>query len=265
MSTTRITDNDYADVALYDKVNMIANEIDNEVSKKANSSNTVTTDTAQTITAVKTFTQDIKRTIDLDVTTAPASNTYKVPFQVLNSDGTLRYFEQISHLTNGALRQTCGLQRTINGTKIGTGTILEVDANGNKSVLIDVTPATTSNNQQIATTAWVNTFCKTTNKIVTEWSGNNSNSWYRKWSNGFIEQGGIVTGSVSGNNYNVSKTFYKPFTSMPCLTVTYLSTQGSGYNITKSVTKTGFSFTATSTANNYQNNSNGVAYYACGF
>jgi hypothetical protein len=139
MSTTRITDNDYADVALYDKVNAIANEIDNEVSKKANSSNTVTTDTEQTINARKTFNQkldvkgDIIRTIGIDPSTTPTSNIYLVPWTVDNSNQSVRAYQQVAYFTSGVLQNTLGLRRTVNGTNIFNGIDLKIDANGNIS------------------------------------------------------------------------------------------------------------------------------------
>lgn len=156
MSTTRITDNDYADVALYDKVNMIANEIDNEVSKKANSSNTVTTDTTQTINGLKTFTNDIKRIVDIDVTTAPTSIKYILPFTVDNADQSLRAYQQLKQETNGKITYTIGLRRNVNGENKFNVIDLETDASGNTAVKV-LNPPTSSNGQNIATTAWVNT------------------------------------------------------------------------------------------------------------
>lgn len=222
------------------------------------------------ITGNKNFTKglttqgDIQRTINIDISTTPDSNTYIVPFAVNNGDESLKAYQQIAYYPNGTLQNTIGLRRNINGTNIFNTIDLGIDSAGNRTAYI-TTPEATSNGLNIATTAWVNTFCKTTNKIVTEWSGNNANSWYRKWSNGFIEQGGIITGTISGNNYTVSKTFYKPFTSIPCLTVNFLSTQGNGYNSMRSLSATAFSFATLSAGNNYQANSNGVAWYACGF
>lgn len=375
MSTTRITDNDYADVALYDKVNAIANEIDNEVSKKANSSNTVTTNTAQTITSKKTFTDtiihnaqrdstvtpstyieriilqtndsngllntslrtgyradgtidtllytgrdgtnkafviritsdgrctmlgqtpldsakgvemttaawvntklgnyvplsganitgDLIRKIDIDPSQFPTSNTYLVPWVVENSDQSVRAYQQIAYFTGGIIQNTFGLRRKVNGANIFNGIDVQIDKDGNKAVNV-MSPPTNSNSGNIATTSWVNTFCKSTNKIVESWSGSKSDSWYRKWSNGFIEQGGIVSsGTTNGVWLNFSKTFYQPFTQTPSIFVNYLATQGEGYNCMKSLSTTAFSFGSRSTANNYHQNSMGISFYACGF
>lgn len=157
MSTTRITDNDYADVALYDKVNAIADEIDSELNGKANSSNVVTTDTAQTITAVKTFTADIKRIVDIDVKTTPDGNVYILPFTVDNEDQSLIAYQQIAHLRTGTLQNTIGLRRNINGKIIFNTIDLGIDSAGNKTAYI-TTPESTSNGLNIATTNFVNNF-----------------------------------------------------------------------------------------------------------
>ena len=227
--------------------------------------NFVTLNTVQTINAVKTFTADIIRNINIDVTTSPTNSIYILPFVTQTSTQSLRAYQQIAYFTNGTITNSYGLRRTVNGSNILNSIEIAIDSNGNKSVNV-VTPETTSNSKNIATTEWVNTFCKQTNHVVTEWSGNNSDNWYRKWPNGWIEQGGIISsGTADGNWINFSKTFYKPFTQTPSVFVNFLATQGEGYNCMKSLSATAFSFGARSTANNYHQNSKGITFYACGF
>lgn len=139
MSTTRITDNDYADVALYDKVNAIANEIDNEVSKKANSSNTVTTDTTQTITAEKTFnrinlTGDLVRTVDVDVNTNPEKSLYIVPVVTQNKDLSVRGFQQLAYHPDGSAIHSFGLRRTVNGSNVFSSVECRINKDGTNYV-----------------------------------------------------------------------------------------------------------------------------------
>lgn len=204
MSTTRITDNDYADVALYDKVNMIANEIDNEVSKKANSSNTVTTDTTQTITGGKTFTSDIKRIVDIDVTTAPTSTKYVIPFTVDNADQSLRAYQQVKQETNGKITYTLGLRRNVNGENKFNVIDLETDATGNTAVKV-LNPPTSSNGQNVATTTWVrNQLSSSGNGLATFSKTQNG---YYKFTNGLIIQWGY---EASGEG--VAITLPTPFT-----------------------------------------------------
>lgn len=226
--------------------------------------NFVSLNTNQTITGTKTLMADVIRKITCDPSTIPDSNLYIIPFSVENADKSLRTYQQVSYNTLGTAQNAYGLIRTVNGENIYNTITMGIDINGDSFINV-LTPNSNSNNTNIATTSWVNTFCKSTNKIVESWSGNNSTSWYRKWSNGFIEQGGIVSATVNGSSCSITKTFYKPFTQSPCIITNYLSTQGIGYHTTKNVSSTGFTFTATSVNDNYQNNSNGITYYACGF
>ncbi len=63
------------------------------------------------------------------------------------------------------------------------------------------TADTNSNNTLVANTSWVNTFCKVSNKTVVA-TYRNGNSWYRKWSDGWIEQGG--TGPTGKGTHTIT-------------------------------------------------------------
>ena len=137
MSTTRITDNDYADVALYDKVNTIANEIDNELDGKANASNTVTTDTNQTISSQKSFNGrvnlngDVVKNVTLNVNENPSKNQYILPFVTENGDQSIRAYQQLAYYTDGSAIHTFGLRRTVNGSNVFSSIDARIDKNGN--------------------------------------------------------------------------------------------------------------------------------------
>lgn len=265
MSTTRITDNDYADVALYDKVNTIANEIDNEVSKKANSSNTVTTDTAQTINARKTFNQrldvkaDIIRSIDIDPSTTPTSNIYLVPWTVDNSNQSVRAYQQVAYFTSGVLQNTLGLRRTVNGTNIFNGIDLQIDKDGNKSINV-VTPPTTSNSANIATTAFVKSVLSSSgNGLATLISNANGNAI--KFSNGLIMQWGSFT--QTGNNVITLPTAFSSSNYSISFCYIYDTTNdGTAANVTDMSIR---SKTSTSFTSNYVNRNKTKMWIAIGY
>ena len=210
-----------------------------------------------------TTTGDIVRTINIDVTTSPTNAIYILPWKIGNSEQSILAYQQIAYFTNGSITNSYGLRRTVNGSNILNSIEIEIDSNGNRSVNV-VTPETTSNGQNIATTAWVNNFCKTTNRTITAVYGDNTN-WRRVWSDGWLEQGGIITGTISGNTYSVTKTFAQAFQNIPTLVINFLSTQGNGYQSMRSLTTTYFSADALSAGGNYQANANGFSYYACGY
>jgi hypothetical protein len=211
-----------------------------------------------------TISGDIIRKININTSSNPSTIKYILPFTVDNADSSVRAYQQVKHDTSGKITHTIGLRRLVNGENKFNVIDLETDVAGNASVKV-INPPTSSNDQSVATTAWVNTFCKTTNRTIVEVYGDNTN-WCRVWSDGWIEQGGIISsGTVDGSWINFSKTFYKPFTQTPSVFVNFLATQGEGYNCMKSLSATAFSFGAKSTSNNYNQNSNGITFYACGF
>lgn len=152
MSTTRITDNDYADVALYDKVNTIANEIDNEVSKKANSSNTVTTDTAQTITSKKTFTDTIIHNAQRDSTVTPSTYTERIILQTNDSNGVLNTSLRTAYRADGTI------DTLLYTGKGGTNKafVIRMTSDG-RCTMLGQTPLDSAKGVEMPTAAWVNT------------------------------------------------------------------------------------------------------------
>lgn len=150
MSTTRINDDDLASVALYDKVNAIADEIDEE---KANNTDFERLDNEavkltgdQEIGGAKTFLKRIRfgntalgKYIEIEAL-SEKDNTRL---------GTLRF-------TNG----TDGTSRSVsiscvdNTNTIRQGLNVGIDTNGSL-YMKGMTPPASSNGVDIATTAWV--------------------------------------------------------------------------------------------------------------
>lgn len=171
---------------------------------------------AQTITGNKTFagtttlsglningltttTNDIKRTINLDVTTPPDSNTYIIPFTVNNGDESLKAYQQIGYFPNGTLQNTIGLRRNVNGTNIFNTIDLGIDSAGNRTAYV-TTPESNSNGQNIATTAWVNT--KLNNYYISE------NIGYLRFPNGIQMVWGVSSTGTTVNYPLAFKTVY---------------------------------------------------------
>ena len=98
----------------------------------------------------------------------------------------------------------------------------------------------------------------TITRVVSTWS--NGNNWYRKWSDGWIEQGGRSATQVSGYTYKVN--FHTPFTTtryslihMPIY---------SGVNTPDSITY-GRDDSLTTTSATIGTLSSAVFWYACGY
>lgn len=217
MSTTRITDDDYADVALYDKVNTIADEIDNEVSQKANSSNTVTTNTEQTITAKKIFTDTIIRNAQRDSTVAPTNFTERIILQTNDSNGVLNTSLRTIYRTNGTIDTALYTGRG----GINKAFIIRITSDG-RCTMLGETPSDSASGVEMPTAAWVNTKLKnyvplsgatitgelirridmdvsqspTTNIYLVPWSVDNADQSLRAYQQLAYFTGGIIQNSV---------------------------------------------------------------------
>ena len=104
--------------------------------------------------------------------------------------------------------------------------------------------------------------------IIKTWTSGDGKSWYRKYSDGWIEQGGIVTGlSISTDDTSITITYPIPFTSDKVfVSANYTTTNLSGYLLAhlgpSLPTKTSFTFSM-----NYLSNStlNNIIWKAVGF
>lgn len=117
------------------------------------------------------------------------------------------------------------------------------------------TPAASSNTTQIATTAWV------MGKGVVTASSKSGTSWYRKHSDGWIEQGGIFAGGSASNSKTI--TFPIAFTTMNTIQSTIITTRGTasydGEIFVRSKSLTSF------VAGSRLNDVSYYMWYACGY
>ena len=167
MSTTRISDSDLASVALYDKVNAIANEIDEEKTNYSDfnrlNNEVVKLTGNQTIDDVKTFTNVIKRTNALN-----GSPTIITILEDTNNKGAVSHH---AYYTGGKLyNRNVAENKTSNkqaytdvicsddgvGTFQFKGTVSELNVDFSNATSCYVpTPPASSNGTNAATTAWV--------------------------------------------------------------------------------------------------------------
>ena len=119
------------------------------------------------------------------------------------------------------------------------------------------TPATTDNSTKIATTAYVKALLGTVYYIKEKWVS--GTSWYRVWSDGWIEQGGRTTFESDARYSNA--TFHKAF-------------KNTNYTLIASGVKGGmsnsdychiFSYSTTGARFNSAASSNPIMWYACGY
>jgi hypothetical protein len=102
--------------------------------------------------------------------------------------------------------------------------------------------------------------------VVETWKSSDGLSWYRKWSDGWIEQGGVTDAASTSSK---SLTFNTPFTNIPNVQLTGVKSingtstgsigDGSGCMAVNNVTKTNFGYISTSGQNIK------CFWYACGF
>ena len=201
-----------------------------------------------------TINGNIDKNVTADVSTLPDNNMYWVPFNVDNSDESLKAYQQISYLTNGLLRNSYGLRRTVNGVNVFNNIDLGIDSSGNTSTSV-ITPPSNSNSTEIATTAFV--------KSVLSSSGNGlatflkEQNGYYKFTNGLIIQWG--TSQASGSKMTV--TLPTAFTSGTSYQViTQYTTQSANCTYIENQTSTSFGWDRYSGIGN-----NGILWVAIGY
>ena len=137
----------------------------------------------------------------VDATNPPTSGyKYTTTNWYRDKTGTVLGTQDVYKTNINAIGQRLNVRRTIDGVSKSGNLAIEIDDTG-VAMGKAPTPPQSSNGGTIATTAWANTFCKDTNKIVVE-ANQTGDSWYRKYSDGWIEQGGRVsagTGEVTVN------------------------------------------------------------------
>lgn len=181
---------------------------------KANVSNTVTTDTNQTISGSKRFTQpaegmSIELTADTNQQTVPTTNALR----------QLGLYRNTTYTKGDGFTSWLQGERNSNGrnmTGLYVRRLLESDNQEilnyvNVYILADGTPVAytrtppvNSSGDEIVTAGWFRQSGCTARTVIETYR--NGTEWYRVWSDGWIEQGGF---SPTGS-YIV--TFLKPFT-----------------------------------------------------
>lgn len=157
--------------------------------------NYVTTNTTQTISGTKTFTANsyIKNTA-LDNTVAPSAYTERL--LIFTDKNNVRISSVGCSVNSGSttVRSYISASKTISGTAQYCNIAAYIDSSGNKWTEAP-TPAASDNSTKIATTAW----CRGHGILIASQMPTSSNNytWYRKYSDGWVEQGGIQTGSVT--------------------------------------------------------------------
>lgn len=152
----------------------------------------------ETIADKKTFSDVITRKHSgIDETTTPSTSVYGIALQGTDKNNKpIGYFRNVS-FADGKIGIDMQVTRNVNGTqKYGSiGVFLTKDGTTETSA---PTPASTSNGGQIATTAWVRTYTSNVVRLVAEQkaTADNDYKWYRKYSDGWLEQGGIITKDV---------------------------------------------------------------------
>ena len=182
---------------------------------KANVSNTVTTDTAQTISGSKRFT---KPSAGMSIELVADTNQQTIP-----STTTIR---QLVLYRNSTYTKGDGYTSLLQGYRGSEGwTTTEIYARrfleGDSQLIINYikvgitpdgipisytkTPPANSAGEEIVTAGWFRqSGC--TARTVTETYVNGTN-WYRIWSDGWCEQGGVISAAQNGTTIN----FLKPF------------------------------------------------------
>lgn len=141
--------------------------------------------------------------------------------RILNVDKNGEYYGYFQSRVdgNGNYATAISTRRAIGGTNKSSTILVGVDKAGNVYTSAP-TPATGDNSTKIATTAYCVAMRCTTKATTTSsasttrpcWVVQNyvsGTSWYRVWSDGWIEQGGQV--AENGANYNGSVTLIKKF------------------------------------------------------
>ena len=143
-------------------------------------------------------------------------------------------------------------------------------------------PAATDNSKKVATTEWVAGHRCTTAATTTSSASvdapayvienyKNSDRWYRVWSDGWIEQGGIITSGVSVNS-NGTQSLWKSFTDTKYTlqltpgvdaTAAGFDTGTQGFVCYTRRTTSDFKWKITHTGTAYYANT--ITWYACGY
>ena len=197
---------------------------------------------------------------DLDITNIQAVETQGA--RIISSDKNGAWFAgyQSSVNSSGQVVNQFLARRYVNGTAKSSGVLHYLDANGNEFFQFPrcTTKATTTSSASNSKVA----------VVVQNYL--NGSSWYRVWSDGWIEQGGAVTNNNTAGSYQSVK-FVKQFTNTPAFISYNIQINGASIatNIgaetptADNVTTTGMNlFTIASDTKHYVR---AGRWYACGY
>lgn len=233
----------------------------------------VTKDTAQTITKAKTFQDDGKYLIAQNTTVAknavPTTGTYDIGGMIFktNEDFVNGYVSNYIDKAGSHCIGICAISDT-SGSSVSSSVTVAVSSSGTPLALAPTPSSATANDTQIATTAWVRNHRCTTKATTTSSASvdkpayvvtnyKSGKSWYRVWSDGWIEQGGEISDSVVSGNI----TFLKAFTDAnytACATYKYNGAVGSS---SRQVSL----YPTSSTQLYYNKSDRALSWYACGY
>lgn len=187
----------------------------------------------ETIEGIKTFTEDIimqksidsYRSISCNCDTVDYTNLQnnQTGIRIISRDKNNQYFATIESIVdyNGSLINRLGARRNINGEDVVSTLNLYISENGNTFATAPTYTINYSDNSNlIVTTAYMaNHWCVTTPTTTSTASKErpavvvenyiNGTSWYRVWSDGWIEQG--LQGEVGTNSAPKTLIFLKSF------------------------------------------------------
>ena len=185
------------------------NKIQTLETVKANVANTVTTDTVQTITGVKTFNNvsGNDRTKILVVTDdgvgEDANNKWAGAIQFKKGNMDVAFCEALKNNSNAAIAQLMAFN-SVNGQNIFSWVRTVVESNG-YAYATAPTPYAGAISEEIVTAGWFRQSGCTARTVIEAYR--NGSNWYRVWSDGWCEQGGVITAAKNGTTIN----FLKPF------------------------------------------------------
>ena len=168
-------------------------EVDTRVNAKANANAVVALTGNQTIAGVKTFSSPV-------VVPNGTANTHAVNLAQLNTkanQATTYTKTEVNNLVNAKANANATVNLTGNQTVAGVKTFSAVP----------VVASQPTNANQVANKAYVDS--KLGKAYITETYSNGA-SWYRVWSDGFCEQGGI-SATISNSRYYVDVNLLKAF------------------------------------------------------
>ena len=234
------------------------------LANKANVSNTVTTDTTQTISGSKRFTKpsagmSIELIADTNQQTVPAVSTGRFIGLYKNStytkgDGYTGWLDA-NRNADGSTASTLSVRRFLESDSQEIINYISVTIRPEGvPIAYTITPPAGCGGNEIVTAGWFRQQGCAVRTVIETYR--NGTEWYRVWSDGWIEQGGF---SPSGS-YIVN--FLKPFTDA---SYTALCTFQDGYS-TNSVsinnrTNTSFTINRGTSITDIGNK----AWYACGY